>query len=250
MTSIERNRTWWDGESDEYQSLHRGQLSAIPKAWGVWAIPESELNVLGDVSGKDVLEFGCGAAQWSIALQRQGARVTGMDLSGRQLAHAREAMAECGTRVHLVQAAGQDPPFADASFDVVFCDHGAMTFAPPERTVAEASRLLRPGGLFAFNMTSALLEITWDMEKDAPGTSLKAGYFGLHTIDEGDAISYILPTGEWIRLFRKHGLAIEDLIEIQAPEDATTTYTNFATPEWSRRWPAENLWKLRKESTP
>ena len=46
----------------------------------MWQLPESELRVLGDVSGRDVLEFGCGAAQWSIALAAQGARV-GDDLS-------------------------------------------------------------------------------------------------------------------------------------------------------------------------
>jgi len=43
----------------------------------VWSIPESELNVLGDVRDKDVLEFGCGAARWSIALSRLGARCVG-----------------------------------------------------------------------------------------------------------------------------------------------------------------------------
>jgi hypothetical protein len=42
---------------------------------GVWQIPESELNVLGDVAGLDVLELGCGAAQWSILLTKQEARV-------------------------------------------------------------------------------------------------------------------------------------------------------------------------------
>ena len=36
-------------------------------AWGVWQIPESELHVLGDVRGRDVLELGCGAARWSCA---------------------------------------------------------------------------------------------------------------------------------------------------------------------------------------
>ena len=56
----------------------------------MWQLPESELRVLGDVAGKDVLELGCGAAQWSILLAGQGARVVGLDNSERQLEHARD----------------------------------------------------------------------------------------------------------------------------------------------------------------
>jgi len=120
----------------------------------VWSIPESQLNVLGDVRDKDVLELGCGAAQWSIALAGLGARCVGLDNSARQLEHARRGMAAAGVDFPLVHASAETAPLPDASFDVVFCDHGAMTFADPERTVPEAARLLRPGGLFAFNAES------------------------------------------------------------------------------------------------
>jgi ubiquinone/menaquinone biosynthesis C-methylase UbiE len=118
-------------------------------AWGVWQLPESELHVLGDVREKDVLELGCGAAQWSIALHALGARVTGLDNSSVQLEHARALMAQTGTEFPLVHASAETTPFADASFDVIFCDHGAMAFADPSRTVPEAARLLRAGGLLA-----------------------------------------------------------------------------------------------------
>ncbi len=40
--------------------------------WGMWQLPESELRILDDLAGKDVLELGCGAAQWSILLARAG----------------------------------------------------------------------------------------------------------------------------------------------------------------------------------
>jgi hypothetical protein len=71
-----RNRSLWDERSAEYQQAHGGQLAASGgAAWGLWQIPESELRVLGEVAGRDVLELGCGAAQWAIALHRQGARM-------------------------------------------------------------------------------------------------------------------------------------------------------------------------------
>ena len=51
----------------------------------MWQLPESELGVLGKVAGKDVLELGCGAAQWSILLTQWGARPVGLDNSAAQL---------------------------------------------------------------------------------------------------------------------------------------------------------------------
>ena len=62
------NRAAWNDYSDAYQAKHGSQLAASSGlAWGTWQIPEAEIRVLGDVRDKDILEFGCGAAQWSIA---------------------------------------------------------------------------------------------------------------------------------------------------------------------------------------
>ena len=82
-----------------------------PKAWGVWRIPEHELGVLGDTAGLDVLEYGCGAAQWSIALAQDGARAVGLDQSRAQLRHAEVLNRAHGTDVTLVCASGEAVPF-------------------------------------------------------------------------------------------------------------------------------------------
>jgi len=50
------NREAWNADSDHYQGRHASDLGERPLAWGVWRIPESELNVLGDVNGRDILE--------------------------------------------------------------------------------------------------------------------------------------------------------------------------------------------------
>ena len=69
----QRNRAAWDAYSYEYQQLHREFIGRAEPRWGMWQLPEPELQILGDVAGKDVLEYGCGAAQWSILLARAGA---------------------------------------------------------------------------------------------------------------------------------------------------------------------------------
>ncbi len=172
-----KNRAHWDREADAYQAQHGEQLARAPLAWGVWSIPERDLRVLGDVNGKDVLEFGCGGAQWSIALAKLGARCVGLDNSERQLNYAREAMRAAGIEFPLVHASAEATPLPDASFDIVFCDHGAMSFTDPERSVPEAARLLRPGGLFAFNAETPLHFIAFDEVNDRISTQLQTSYF-------------------------------------------------------------------------
>jgi SAM-dependent methyltransferase len=242
------NRGRWDAQSDEYQARHAAQLEASGgTAWGVWQIPESELRVLGDVRGRDVLELGCGAAQWSIALHRLGAAVTGLDNSGRQLEHARELMARAGVEFPLVHGSAEATPFDDASFDIVFCDYGAMTFCDPYLSVPEVARVLRPGGLLAFLGSTPILELAWTLTDDHPGDRLVRDYWGLHRIEPpGEPIDFQLPYGEWIRLFGEHGFTVESLLELRPSADATSSYREEADREWARRWPMEHIWRVRK----
>jgi SAM-dependent methyltransferase len=248
-TSSETNRAFWDRQSDEYQERHRDFISRPEPRWGMWQIPESELQVLGDVAGKDVLELGCGAAQWAILLARQGARMVGLDNSERQLEHARTRMADAGVDFPLVHAAAESIPCPDESFDIVFCDHGALSFADPLLVVPEVVRVLRPGGLLAFSMTTPFAWVCRDEEADTMEDRLLLDYFGMHREQEPDgSVHFNLPYGEWIRLFRRHGFSIENLIEIQPGEEAQSTYLTPEETAWARRWPMEHIWRVRKWS--
>jgi SAM-dependent methyltransferase len=240
------NRRHWDQESDGYQAAHGEQLARHPLAWGVWSIPEDQLEILGDVFAKDVLEFGCGAAQWSIALAKRGARMVGLDNSARQLEHARKNQRAAGVEFPLVHASAERVPLPDRSFDVVFCDHGAMSFVDPLLAVPEAARLLRPGGAFAFSAESPLHFICWDENTNSSGTTLRQNYFDDRKSDDGASVCFSLPYGEWIALFRRCGFLIESLVELRPPEGATTSFAEFVSFQWARSWPAEQIWRLRR----
>jgi SAM-dependent methyltransferase len=250
VTSHERrNRDFWDDDADAYQAVHAPDLDRAPRAWGVWRIPEADLGALGDVVGRDVLEFGCGAAQWSVALARAGARPVGLDQSRAQLGHARRLQQEHGVEFPLVCASGEAVPLGAGSFDVVFCDHGAVSFCDPDRSVPEVARLLRPGGRFVFSHASPLLYMTWDREAARQTRHLHEPYFGMRELDYGDGtVDFQMPYGEWIRLFRRNGFVVDDLIELRPPKGAKTTYTEMVPRGWARKWPAEQIWKLHKEA--
>ncbi len=243
-----RNRAFWDAYADTYQADHGPQLAVHRAGWGVWQLPEDELRILGEVAGRDVLELGCGAAQWSIELVRRGARCIGLDLSQRQLDHAALAMDAAGVAFRLIHGSAESVPLPDASVDIVFGDHGAMAFADPYRTVPEAARLLRDGGLFAFSTFTPLAEACWPAGLDEPVDRLVAPYFGMHRVDLGEAehVEFQLPYGVWIRQFVGSGFVVEDLVELRPPPDAVSTYQGDAGRDWSRRWPLEHVWRVRR----
>jgi ubiquinone/menaquinone biosynthesis C-methylase UbiE len=243
-----KNRAMWEATSDAYEERHAAAIAGKnAMAWGLWRIPEAELHVLGEVAGKDTLEFGCGAARWSIALAGIGARPVGIDISARQLQHARRLMGEAGLDFPLIEASAEEVPLPDTSFDIVFCDWGAMTFCDPRRTVPEAARLLRPGGIFAFTTATPISMLCQNIQTDQIEQRLINDYFGMHRFEWGDEVNFQLPYGEWIRLFRQNGLVVEDLIEVQPPPGAASTYRTNEETEWAKHWPMENIWKLRKE---
>lgn len=246
---VRKNRAQWEATSDSYEERNMAALSGEnAMAWGLWRIPEAELHILGAVARKDILEFGCGAARWSIALAGCGARPVGIDISSRQLHHARRLLNEAGLDFPLIEASAEDVPLPDASFDIVFCDWGAMTFCDPRRTIPEAARLLRPGGLFAFATATPISMLCQNIQTDQLEQRLINDYFGMHRFEWEDSIDFQLPYGEWIRLFRQNSLVIEDLIEVQSPAGATSTYRTDTETEWAKHWPMENIWKLRKEA--
>ena len=241
-----RNREFWNRQSDAYEARNRDFIEH-GLAWGVWQVPETELRVLDDVAGKDVLELGCGAAEWSRALTRLGARCVGLDNSEARLAHAREAVEHDGLDVRLVHASAESVPLPDASFDLVIADWGAPTFADPNLLVPEVARLLRPGGLFAFSGGTAIEWICYDPGSEHPVPRLVHDYFRIHRWDDEDgSVTFMLGYGDWIRLFRRSGFVIEDLVEIRPPEGATSPYRDATDYEWARSWPMEQIWKVRK----
>ena len=65
------------------------------------------------------------------------------------------------------------------------------------------------------------------------------------TWTEPSGVEFHISPGEQIRLLRRSGFEIEDLIEVYAPEGAATRYP-FVDSAWASRWPSEEIWKARK----
>jgi len=219
--------------------------------WGIWHVPESELHALPDVTGKDVVELGCGTGYVGAWLKKLGAaRVVGVDPTPAQLQTARRCNERFGLGLEFVEAFAEDVPLPDAAFDLAVSEYGASIWADPGRWIPEAARLLRPGGELVF-LRNSTLAILCSPDEDLPTTeTLQRPQFGMYRFQwPGEGVEYHLPHGEWIRLLRANGFEILDLIEIPAPADAKTHERyDYVTAEWGRKWPAEEIWVARKEA--
>jgi hypothetical protein len=121
-------------------------------------------------------------------------------------------------------------------------------WADPRRWVPEVARLLRPGGQLVFLVNSFLMALCMPAGDNVAATDrLLRAAFGMYRVEwPGDlGVEFHLSHGDWIRLLRRCGFEIEDLVEVRPPEGATSTYP-FVTFEWARQWPCEEVWKARK----
>ena len=153
-----KNAALWTETNREYTDDSAATNWALDEiSWGIWAIDESELNVLPPLDGLDVVELGCGTAYFSAWLARRGARPVGVDITPAQLETARRMMAETGIEFPLVEADAAATGLPDESFDLALSEYGASIWVDPYRWIPEAARLLRPGGLLVFLRNSTLV---------------------------------------------------------------------------------------------
>ena len=245
---VHQNVANWTRANAEYTDASAERAWAQAEiTYGVWHVPESELQVLGEVARLDVLELGCGTAYFSAWLARRGARVVRVDPTPAQLETARRMQRETGIDFPLVEAVGEDVPLPDESFDLVVSEYGASLWADPERWIPEAARLLRAGGRLVFLRNSTLSMLCMTLE--GTGEQLVRPQRGLRRIEWPDTheVEFHRGHGDWIDVLRASGFAIERLIELFAPEGTEThSYYKYVTAEWAQRWPAEEIWVARK----
>jgi ubiquinone/menaquinone biosynthesis C-methylase UbiE len=97
--------------------------------------------------GGSVLDVATGPGHFCIALARLGGvSVTGTDLSADLISIARDNASREGMEVAFVEADASAMPFADDSFDSVFCSWAVKNFQDPARALREMCRVLKPGG--------------------------------------------------------------------------------------------------------
>ncbi|MGX7827827.1 class I SAM-dependent methyltransferase [Actinokineospora sp. 24-640] len=242
------NIAWWDADADEYHAEHGDFLGAAEFRWCPEGLTEAEAGLLGDVSGRSVLEVGCGSAPCSRWLAAQGAFAVGLDLSAGMLRWGARANAATGLAVPLVQANAERLPFADASFDLACSAFGAVPFVPDVGAVfAEVARVLRPGGTWTFAVTHPMRWIFPD-DPGPEGLRAKTSYFDRTPYVEVDAegnatyVEHHRTLGDYVSTLDDAGFRLFDLIEPEWPEGHTREWGQWS-PLRGRLFPGTAIFR-------
>ena len=248
-------RTYWNGLSDEYQRITR--IATDDFHYGPQIPGESRLHLLPELRpGMRALELGCGAAQNSLWLARQGLDCAALDISSEQLRHARDLAAKAGLSLRLVEGPLEEfPRLVPGTFDFIHSSH-AMEFAvDPGAVVRLVFDALVPGGRFVMSTVHPLYNGDWigadedDGDPDAGfavadenGHEVRGlfltNYFSppddIRRDDEGRpvVVSRAYPVSRWFDWFREAGFTVERIAEPPAlPATRTPPYTSDAWAE-------------------
>ena len=180
---------------------------------------------------------GCGTAYVSAWMARRGAWVVGIDNSEAQLTTARRLQRQHAPDFPLLHGNAETVPYPDASFDFAISEYGVCLWADPQRWVPEAARLAcGPAAELVFLTNSFLMALCTPEDENVAATDrLLRPAFGLYRLEwpDGPEVEFHLSHGDWIRLLRRSGFEIEDLIEVRPPDTATTRYP-FVTLDWAQ----------------
>ncbi len=232
--SARANRWWWDAAAPAYLAEHGDDLGDVDFLWCPEGVREADAHLLGDVTGRRVLEMGCGSAPCARWLHRAGAEVVALDVSGGMLARAAELNRATGVPVPLVQADAGALPLADDSMDVACSAFGGLPFVADARAVlAEVRRVLRPGGRFVASVNHPM---RWPMPDSPDPADLRvtASYFDRRPYVETDEhgrtvyVEHHRTVGDWVRAVVGAGLVLTDLLEPEWTPGRTATWGQWS----------------------
>ena len=132
-------------------AARQGWASFTPFEMLTGSVAPDLVRFAGVTAGQRVLDVGCGTGVVALSAARNGATVTGADLTPALLEGARYNAALAGVAIDFQEADVEALPFADASYDVVLSQFGHMFGPRPTVATAEMLRVLKPGGVIAFS---------------------------------------------------------------------------------------------------
>lgn len=242
-----RAASYWDALTREYQESTT--ISVKDFHYGPLLPGDRELGLLpAPLKGKRCLELGCGGAQNSLYLARQGAECAAVDVSAKQVAFAKDLAERHGLPLEVMQADMELLPESLRGFDLIHSAYGVPFAADPELLVHEMAQRLNPGGTLLISLGHPVFAGEWlELDDEERGIFLTSYFNPMPDVREADleedgaVISRAFPVCEAVRWVLNAGLQLVDLREPMAlpvhnmSREDRRSRVPYYSPEWAEQ---------------
>ena len=228
---------YWEGNAEAWTQLSRQGCDVYRDYLNTPAF----LGMLPDVSGLRGVDIGCGEGHNTRLLAGRGARMTAFDICPTFVRHAREREAEEPLGIEYQVASAVEAPFADATFDFATGFMSFMDIPETGRVIAEAYRILKPGGFLQFSISHpCFVTPKWRWIRDEQGRRVAMTCGDYFDARQGDVEDWIFSAAnaeqraewpkfkiprflrilsEWVNLLVDVGFRIERMVEPTADDE-------------------------------
>jgi 2-polyprenyl-6-hydroxyphenyl methylase/3-demethylubiquinone-9 3-methyltransferase len=175
-----------------------------------------------DPRGKRTLDVGCGGGFLAEEFAKLGCTVTGIDPSAPSIAQAEAHATEAGLTITYWVAPGEAIPYADATFDIVYCCDVLEHVDDLDRVIAETARVLKPGGVSLFDTINR----TWLSKLVVIKLLQEWKATRVVTTNLHDWAMFIKPN-ELRAVLAKHGLQNQEIVGINPKGNPLRALTAF-----------------------
>ena len=245
-TILSENRQYWTGRSAGYSKINRTELSTEQREKWKFCLKNEIMDHFPNRAHEElyVLDIGTGPGFFAILLSEMGFCVTAVDLTPAMLDEARRNAGRLAEKIRFLEMNAEQLDFPDDSFDVIVSRNLTWNLPHPEKSYAEWSRVLRPGGLL-LNFDANWYSYLFDSESlSAYKTDrINAAAEGIHDANIGANFDIMEDIARRIPLsrIRRPGWDLDILGQLGLRAEADETF-------WERVWSREE--KINFSSTP
>ena len=223
--SKENIKDHWNLIALKYQEKRNISFNDIEYALGY--ARESELNLLGDVKGKKIIELGCGGGENSIILAKKGAICTGVDISFKQLKYAKNLVKKHEVKIKLIEGDLENLVMIDDEiFDIAISIFALDWMQDLDAAFKEAYRILKKNGIFVFSIQHPIYNLLGAEDFNPKELKISTNYFEKHaTFVESTGIDlkvHASKISDIINGLIKIGFDIEKILEPEPLEEDIT----------------------------
>ncbi|TMW71408.1 class I SAM-dependent methyltransferase [Alteribacter natronophilus] len=246
LEALKTNKEVWNQVAGRFYGRN-----PLPE-YGPLAPTENELNLLGEIAGKKVLDLGCGSGHSLKYLEERGAaELWGIDLSTQQISAAQDVLSESGVPVHLFESPMEENPgVPDRYFDLIVSVYALGWTTDLERTLTGAYRSLKSGGTFVFSWEHPLYNRITEEDR---GLTLSKSY-----LEEGayehkswhePAVMQQRKISTYVNTLARAGFRIEQIVEeVRLSDgDLEKDANSWYTAERASKLPTTIIFQCRKD---